>query len=189
MKWGEWRPRDYLFSGILAATIFAVAFLLGAGIIAATGIPATGGLGNIFAAVFLVVLACEIAPRKFLSTLTLAVMFALAIPTTIGGPLGPLKILSGIVIGLTFDVIILLGRRSRTSMVIGASLAAVVSLLSVYVGLIVLGLPGIERLRPLLAPLAGVQAILGGSAAFLALRLYERRFSKWPAVQRFQRGG
>ncbi len=185
----RWRQRDFLFVGLLAATVFAVAFVLGAGIIAATGIPATGGLGNIFAAVFLLVLGYQICPRPFMGTLTLALMFAIALPTTIGGPIGPFKIVNGIVIGLAFDLAAWIGRRSAASQVIGAAIASVLSLWGVYVGLVMLGLPGAERLQPLLLPLSGVQALLGAVGAWLALALFRKRLSKWPAVKRFQQSG
>jgi hypothetical protein len=184
-----WRTRDVIFTGVLASTAFAAAFLLGAGIILATGVPATGGMANIFPVVFLAVLGYKICPRPFFGSLTLAIVFLLAIPTVIGGPLGPLKLLNGVIIGLVWDLIVNAGGR-RNSAIIGASgVAATVSLLCVYAGLLILRLPAVEKLRPLLLPLALVQAVLGLLAAFLALRIYHARISKWPAVQRFQRAG
>lgn len=184
--WKPWRQRDFFFVGLLAAVVFLVSFLFGAGIIAATGIPATGGLGNIFAAVFLLVVGFHIVPKRFFGTVTLALMFALAIPTTIGGPIGPLKVVNGILIGLTFDLFVILGRKAYWSKVLGASLAAVVSLWGVYWGLIILGLPGIERLAPLMVPLSAAQAILGLVAAVIAIRTYRYRLEDWPAVRRFR---
>ncbi len=186
--WNSWRTRDFLFTGLLAAVVFAVAFLLGTGIIAATGIPATGGLGNIFAAVFLLVLGFQICPRRFYGTLTLGIMFAIAIPTTIGGPIGPLKVVNGAVIGLVFDLAVILGRQRQAAQVLGAGMASVVSLWGVYLGLVILALPGVENLKPLLLPLSLAQFLMGVFAAFLAIRLFKDRLYAWPAVGRFQAG-
>ncbi|HEY0156162.1 MAG TPA: hypothetical protein VGF28_02615 [Thermoanaerobaculia bacterium] len=184
-----WRTRDVIFTGVLAATAFAAAFLLGAGVILATGIPATGGMANIFPVVFLAVLGYKICPRPFFGTLTMAIVFLLAIPTVIGGPLGPLKLVNGIIIGLVWDLIIVAGRRKNGAIIVASGVAAVVSLLCVYAGLIILKLPAVGKLRPLVLPLSGIQAVLGVVAAYLALKIYDARVSKWPAVQRFQRAG
>jgi hypothetical protein len=184
-----WRTRDLIFVGVLASTAFATAFLLGAGVILTTGIPATGGMANIFPVVFLAVLGYRICPRPFFGTLMMSIVFLLAIPTVIGGPLGPLKLASGVIIGLVWDLVVNAGRRSFGAVLLASALAATVSLFCVYAGLVILRLPAVERLKPLLLPLAGVQAVLGTAAAYLALRVYDRRVSKWPAIQRFQRAG
>lgn len=186
---GGWRTRDVIFTGVLASTAFASAFLLGAGVILATGIPATGGMANIFPVVFLAVLGYRICPRPFFGTLTMAIVFLLAIPTVIGGPLGPLKLVNGLIIGLVWDLIVNAGGRRNGAIIAASGVAATVSLLCVYAGLLILRLPAVEKLRPLVLPLAVVQAVLGVVAAYLALRLYDARVSRWPAVQRFQRAG
>ena len=157
--------------------------------ILATGIPATGGMANIFPVVFLAVLGYRICPRPFFGTLTMAIVFLLAIPTVIGGPLGPLKLVNGLIIGLVWDLIVNAGGRRNGAIIAASGVAATVSLLCVYAGLLILRLPAVEKLRPLVLPLAVVQAVLGVVAAYLALRLYDARVSRWPAVQRFQRAG
>lgn len=110
-------------------------------------------------------------------------------PTVIGGPLGPLKIVSGLVIGLVWDTIIALGARRKSAIIVASGVAATVSLLAVYVGLLILRLPAVGKLEPLLLPLGVVQAILGVAASYLAIKTYEKRVAKWPSVRRFQRVG
>jgi len=178
--------RFYLLSALFAALTFVLAFILGAGIILATGIPATGGIANIFVAVFLLIIGVKMVPKFGFGTMTLGLMFLFAVPTVIGGPPGLYKIINGILIGLTADTILLVGRRTKFSFIIAGSAGAVVSILSIYYAMVILGLPGVERLTPIVWPLAGVQAILGAVAAVAATTLYEKRLSKLGPVQRLQ---
>src|ERR1700694_1178089 len=119
-----WPLKIYLLSPMLAALTFALAFALGAGLIVATGIPATGGIANIFVAVLIMIIGVKIAPRFGFATLTIALVFLFAIPTVIGGPPGPQKIINGLVIGLTADVILALGQRTRWAHIVAGSVGA-----------------------------------------------------------------
>jgi len=185
----HWRTRDAIFAGVIGTAAFATAFVLGTGLILATGIPATGGIANIFPVVFLAVLGFKICPRPFFGIIVMTIVFTLAVPTAIGGPLGPFKIANGIAIGIVWDAIVTLSGRRNGGIMIASSVAAVVSILSVYVGLVILKLPAVEKLRPLLLPLGAVQAVLGLLAAFLALKMYDKRVANWPSVRRFQSAG
>lgn len=180
----KWQIKHYILSGIFAALTFAIAFALGAGIIMATGIPATGGFVNIFAAVFVVMIGLKIVPKFGFGILTMSIMFAIAIPTVIGGPPGIYKILIGFLIGFTFDLVLLLGRKANLSYILAGSLGAVVSILSVYFSLIILQLPGIEQLRPLLKYLVPLQAITGALGAWISIAVFNKRLSKLSAIQR-----
>ena len=100
----KWTIRDFGLSGIFAAITFGLAFALGAGIITATGIPATGGIANIFIAVLVVLIGMQICPKFGFGTLTVGLIFTFAIPTVIGGPPGAYKVVNGLLIGLVLDV-------------------------------------------------------------------------------------
>lgn len=180
----SWSVRDFVLAGVIGALTFAVAFILGAGIISATGIPATGGIANIFAAVFVVTVGMKIVERRWFATLAITIVFGLAIPTIIGGPPGAHKIVNGLVIGLSYDITLIILGYSRIGYVIAGSSASVVSILSIYVALVVFGLPGAAQLRPLLLPLAGLQAITGALGAWAAVAVFDRRLSKIDAVKR-----
>lgn len=180
----KWESKDFVISGILAALTFALAFALGAGIILATGIPATGGIANIFVSVLVLIIGVQLVPKFGFSVLTIGLVFTFAIPTIIGGPPGVYKIANGVLIGLVADTILALGRRKRWVHILAGSLGAVTSILSVYVALVLLKLPGATKLAPLLIPLTLMQAVLGGAAAWVGLQIFERRLSKLTAVQR-----
>jgi hypothetical protein len=180
----KWEIKHFIISGILAAVTFAIAFALGAGIILATGIPATGGIANIFVAVLILVIGARMVPKFGFATLTVGLVFTFAIPTIIGGPPGVYKVANGVLIGLVVDVILVAGRRSRWAHVLGGACGSMVSILSIYVALVLLKLPGAQRLAPLLLPLTLMQAILGALAAWIGLIIFERRLSRLTSVQR-----
>lgn len=180
----KWEVKDFVLSGILAALTFALAFALGAGIILATGIPATGGIANIFVSVLVLIIGVQLVPKFGFGTLTIALVFTFAIPTIIGGPPGVYKILNGILIGLVADIILVLGHRKRWAHIVAGALGAVTSILSVYAALLILKLPGASKLAPLLLPLTLMQAVLGAAAAWVGLQIFERRLSKLTSVQR-----
>lgn len=171
----KWRLQDFILSGVFAALIFATAFLLGAGIIMATGIPATGGIANILAAVLVLVVGAHLVPRFGFGMLTMGLMFTLAIPTLIGGPPGAFKIVNGVLIGLVFDIILAFAGRRTWAYVVAGSLAAVTSITSIYFAMVLLGLPGVEKLQPLVLPLTLMQAVTGAVGAWLGTMIYQRR--------------
>lgn len=141
----------------------------------ATGIPATGGIANILAAVLVLVVGAHMVPRFGFGILTMGLMFTLAIPTLIGGPPGVFKIMNGVLIGLVFDIIVTLGARRTWAYVVGGSLAAVTSITSIYAAMVLLSLPGVQKLQPLLLPLSLLQAVTGAVGAWLGCMIYQRR--------------
>lgn len=184
MQHRGWKIKHFVTAGIFAAVTFSVAFILGAGIIAATGIPATGGIVNIFAAVFIVIIGVKLVPKFGFATLTIGILFLLSIPTIIGGPPGFHKVINGLLIGLTTDIVLVIGRRSRLAHIIAGSFGAMVSILSIYAVLVIFRLPGVEKLAPLVLPLTILQAVLGALGAFVGILIFERRLSKLNAVKR-----
>lgn len=184
MKSNKWQVKHYILSGIFAALTFATAFALGAGVIIATGIPATGGFVNIFAAVFVVMIGLKIVPKFGFGILTMCIMFTLAIPTVIGGPPGLYKIVIGLLIGLTFDTVIYLGKKTSFSYILAGSLGAVVSIVSVFLSLLLLQLPGVEQLQPLMKFLVPLQAITGALGAWTGTLVFQKRLSKISAIRR-----
>lgn len=176
--------KDYILAAMFAALTFALAFLLGAGIILASGIPATGGIANIFVAVFILIIALKMVPKFAFGTLTLGLVFFFAIPTVIGGPPGMYKVVNGVLIGFTADFILLVGKRTKIAHIVAGSVGAVVSIVSIYVAMLLMGLPGVDRLASLVWPLSALQAVLGAVAAWLAVTLFDRRLSHLASVRR-----
>lgn len=180
----KWALNDFVFAGITGALIFAVAFLLGSGIILATGIPATGGIVNILVAVLLMVIAKHIKPKFGFATLALAITFAIAIPTIIGGTPGIYKILVGVAIGIVFDLAVYLFRNTNFSYLIAGSLGAVVSIVTIFVLMKIMDLPGIAKLTPLMKYLVPVQAVNGLVGAYLGNLIFNIRLKSIPAIKR-----
>lgn len=179
--------KDFVTAGIFAAITLAVSFVLGAGIIFATGIPATGGIANIFAAVLIVFIGLNIVPKFGFATLTVGIMFALAIPTVIGGSIGIYKLLDGILIGLVFDSVTWLGRYRPTFQIIAGALGAMVSILSIYVVMLVLGLPDVDKLQPLLVYLVPLQGVNGALGAWCGYTVFKKRLEKISAIRNLSR--
>lgn len=182
----RWQTRDFVVAGVFAAMTFGVAFALGAGIIMSTGIPATGGVANILAAILIVTVGALIVPKFGFLTLTLGLMFTLAVPTVIGGPLGAFKIINGLLIGIVMDTIVAMGQRRRAAFIIAGSIGAMVSILSIYAALVLLKLPAADRLWPLLFPLTGIQAIAGAIGAWVGWHIYHSRLKNLRFVKSIQ---
>lgn len=180
----EWTLRDFIFSGIAGALVFAVVFLLGSGIILATGIPATGGIVNIFAAVLLMTIAVRIIPKFGFATLTMAIVFSIAIPTIVGGPPGAYKPIIGFLLGLSFDVIVTFFRRSTLSHILGGAFSSALSITAIFFAMLILELPGVEQLQPLLKFLIPIQALNGALGAWAGNTIFKKRLENLPAVKR-----
>ncbi len=164
--------------GVFGAATFAIAFVLGTGLILATGIPATGGLLNIFVCVAIAVIGAQAVPRFGSATLMMLVTFSLAIPTVIGGPPGIYKPMIGLAIGLVYDIAVAIGQRRRWAVYLGGGAAATTSIVTIFAAISLLGLPGVEKLRPLLLTLAGAQFVLGLLGAVLGRWLYESKLAQ-----------
>ncbi len=180
----NWQLKNFVFAGIAGALIFAIAFLLGSGIILATGIPATGGILNIFAAVLLMTIAVRIVPKFGFATLALAITFSIAIPTIVGGPAGAYKPIIGFLLGLTFDTIVTVMKRTTASHILGGALASAMSLTAIFFAMQILELPGVEKLQPLLTFLIPVQALNGALGAWAGNSIFRKRLQNVPAVKR-----
>lgn len=180
----NWQLRDFVFAGITGALVFATAFLLGSGIILATGIPATGGLVNIFAAVLLMTIAVRIVPKFGFATLAMAITFSIAIPTIVGGPPGAYKPIIGLLLGLTFDSIVTILKRTNSSHIIGGALASAMSITAIFFAMQILELPGVDKLQPLLKILIPIQALNGALGAWVGNTIFKKRLQNLPAVKR-----
>lgn len=180
----NWQLKDFVFAGISGALVFAIVFLLGSGIILATGIPATGGIVNIFAAVLLMTIAVRIVPKFGFATLAMAITFSIAIPTIVGGPAGAYKPIIGFLLGLTFDTIVTLMKRTTGSHILGGALASAMSLTAIFFAMQILELPGVEKLQPLLKFLIPIQALNGALGAWAGNTIFKKRLENLPAVKR-----
>lgn len=169
-----------VFFGIL---VFVVAFLGGFAITAAFG-PGTSGIVTATLTSALVVVAGQLVPR-FPTLLTVNVVFSLfAIPTSLFGPFGPLKLLFGVGTGLMYEFCVFVLRRSQWSYVVAAALSAFISVYLIYFGSVaILGKPS-ENLGKYLHYFAFVYAVLGGAGGYLGTYIY-RRIENHRVIKRF----
>ena len=169
---------------VFGALVFVVAFLGGFAITSAFG-PGTSGVITATLTSALVVVAGQLAPR-FPTLLTTNLIFAaLAIPTSLFGPFGPLKILFGLGTGLIYELCVTVLRRSRISYIVAAGLSAFVSVYLIYYGssTIVGKVP--TNLEKYLHYFAFVYAALGALGGYLGIYLF-RRLQNHAVVKRLQ---
>ena len=156
--------RSLVVGTVFGALVFVVAFVGGFAITAAFG-PGTSGVITATSTSALVVLAGHLAAR-FPTLLTANFVFAaLAIPTSLFGPFGPLKILFGIGTGLIYEGIVALMQRSDKSFIISAGASAFVSVYLIFFGSsILIGVvsPTLQKYLHIFALVYGVLGALGG---------------------------
>ena len=160
-----------------------MAFILGSAILMATGIPASGGLANMFAAIFIAVIGFKIVDKFGAATVFFTVMGVLAIPTPIMGPPGVHKVGVMFLMGLIFDIVLFIFKRKNVGYLIGAAITGVDGAIFIYMLLVLLGLPGAGLLRPMLIPFSIIYAILGLVGAYTGLLIYDKKLKHLSVVQ------
>nr|CBH38848.1 hypothetical membrane protein [uncultured archaeon] len=175
--------KELAVSGVFGAIALFVAFILGSAILMATGIPASGGLANMFAAIFIAVIGFKIVDKFGAATVFFTVMGILAIPSPIMGPPGVHKVGVMFLMGLIFDIVLFIFKRKNVGYLIGAAITGVDGAIFIYMLLVLLGLPGADLLRPMLIPFSIIYAILGLVGAYTGLLIYEKRIQQLSVVQ------
>ena len=176
--------KHYVYIGVVAATAFVLAFALGSGLNALTGVPLTGGIVNgIVVGVVMTVGAKGV--NRFGSLFLIWMLFSVfALPTNTMGAPGLQKLFIGAAAGLTWDVVCSLLRRSNAGILLGGMISTVVVTFGTFWAYAWLGLPAAERLERYLPYVAAFNALIGGVAVVLGILLFERRLKKL----RFMRG-
>lgn len=170
-------------AGGMSALLFALNLATGSTLTIATGIPIASILvtGTFFG--FFIVLTGIIA-AEFGSLIILMTLYsAFAIPTVLLGPPGVYKVAVGFLMGIGFDVPILLLKRRRFSYYIGLLGAEVVGIPSLFAAFIALGLPGKEQFLKLW-PVVGIVAIVTGSLGiFLGQLIFDKKLKNLSQVK------
>lgn len=163
MKWNT--TKLIAVGGLGAVTV--VLSLFGAAINAISGIPALGGILNIFVCSMMIALCC-LTIDKFGSATLMGLIFSIcAIPVPVFGPPGFLpKVLIGIAFGSSADMIYMLLKRNKkiAAIAIGIISSYVTLFLIAWLGSL-FSIPGIHELKETLLT---IPVILGGGiyAAF-----------------------
>jgi hypothetical protein len=161
-------------SGILGALLFVVNLLVASGLTIATGIPFLSVLITGLTIPFTMALSFLATRMWTAPLLTFIVYHALAIPTVIGGPPGPHKLLVGLAGGIVYSVVLLLmpGRRIAPYLAFTLSAGALLGVTVVLFRL--LNLPGLDKLFQFIWVLFGVYVVEGILGTFLGERFHRR---------------
>ena len=183
----KFKTKDLVVCALFGALGFALAFILGSGVIAATGIPATGGLLNIFITAVIVFIGINALQEKFGSGMLIcAVLSILAVPTIIIGPPGIGKIIIGILFGLTFDIVLFLFKKTKFRFAISGASGVIVAFYLMYLMFVLLDLPEASKMQSLLAPLTAIYALLGASGSYIGFLIYDKKLKNKPFVKQMQ---
>lgn len=175
--------KDLAICGAFGALILAMGFILGSAIIMVTGIPATGSLLNVIVAVFIAVIGLKLVHKFGAAIIMLTVEGAISVPTIINGPPGIHKILLLFIVGLTADIILLLTKRSNKGYYLMGLIAGIEIVTLIYASLVLLGLPGADKLQAILIPLAAFSGLMGAIGAYLGVKIYDGKLQNLSVVQ------
>ena len=180
------KTKELVAMALFGAIIFAIAFVLGTAILAVTGIPATGGLANVLVGVLLLVIGVKTINKFGVGTIIMTIEGALSVPTLINGTPGVHKIFLMLLMGLIFDIIVVMFKRTKKGFILGATLGTLVLPWAMYYAMVLMGLPGPEKLQPILIPISLAYAVLGAVGAWMGLILYEKKLKDKAFVKQLQ---
>lgn len=184
----KWSVTKLMATGSLAV-LTLVFQLAGAGIAAATGVPLTSGLINVFVSPAMLVLCLLVVDQVGVATIYMTVLGVLQLPLPLTGIPGFLpKVLILLVIGVLVDVVCVLLRRTRliASLVIGGLDMFLAGLGTVEIGRL-FGMPGVEQAADLFySPIGIVGALVGGAIGGLVGWLIYSRIRNSTVVVRIQ---
>ena len=178
------RTKELVFIALMAALAFIIALVLGVGINAITATPMLGGLViNLFFAFLLVLFALII--RKFGAIILLTLIYSLlSVPTINLGPPGFYKILIAVFIGLFMEIVLLVGQRKKIAYYMAVSFGFVLAIPLMIWIMNFLGLPGVDKLAPIMSIVMIIYFIEGIIGSWLAFIAYDKKLKNSALVKR-----
>ena len=174
-------------AGLFGAMALAFAYIVGAALTLATGIPIASAAVNGIIVCFVMVLGAKIIDKPGAFTLMTLVYSVLAIPTVLLGPPGPHKILIGLGMGIIYDLIIFTTRKRDWGYILGSILFIASGVSLVFYSMVLLGLPGVERLKQAFIILILVSSLPASIGAFLGIKVFHKKFKNLSLVKNLQR--
>jgi hypothetical protein len=180
--------RDLIVVSMLSVACFLIDASLGLVLIPLIPIPLVGGLLSCFFEAVLTFISMYTVPRVGGPMVFATLWLAMASITPSFGPPGPWKILIGVGLGLTAEILLLVIGRSPMAYVIGITVAFSLSIPTTYAAWVLFGIPSSQQLRSYIPLLTGLYAIIAAAGAYVGSRLYESRFSRYPVIASIRRG-
>jgi hypothetical protein len=181
---GKFTVRELSMCALFGALLFFLVFTLGAGIITATGIPVSGGIANMAISLIILTIGKRIVDRFGSASLICVVAATIAIPTISWGPPGIYKIPMLLVLGLVYDT--LLG-QNKWREVLASGAVGLVAAPNMYLFLVALGLPGADKLAPMLVIFTVLYASLGLIGGYLGRWIYEKKLKNRAFIKQLLR--
>ena len=76
-------------------------------------------------------------------------------------------------------------KNSYKAYLLGGAIGAMVSIVSIYFAMVLLDLPGVDKLQPLLMYLVPLQGINGMLGAWIGNKIYYNKLKEIPAIKKF----
>lgn len=173
----KWTATKLIAVGGLAAARLVLS-LLGAAVVAITGIPGSGGVITVFVAGVILIFACLLIKRFGTATILTLIYSILVMPLPLGGTPGFLpKILIITTAGFVVDCIFILFRKNEkfAALMAGGILSLVEGFAMILLGKI-FSLPGIEKFTQLfLSPIIVLATFIAGAfAGFIGYLIYKK---------------
>ena len=182
----KFTTKDLVVCALFGAALFLLLFILGTALITITGIPASGGILNLLIATLITTIGVKIVNKFGTASIMLTLTGILAVPTLTFGPPGIYKIVILFFTGFIFDVILLTLKKSKISYTLAGLVVGMNAPILIYVCLILFGLPGADKLHPMLVIFSVVYAILGSIGAYLGLWLFDKKLKDKAFIKQMQ---
>jgi len=184
----RWLTRqDTIVICVVVVMSFAVENTIGLVLLPILGIPLVGGLLSAVVDALLIFLGSYLVPRRGTALLFATLLLLLSTLTPSFGPPGPYKILIGIGLGLTCEILLIFLGRKPWSYVITIAIAFGLSIPMTYAAWVAFGIPGIELLQSKLPLFTILYAALGAIGASAGVALFRFRLDRHEAIRRIRR--
>ena len=167
--------KELVFISLMAASIFVINVLTGAGVVAATGIPLSSAFVTAITMGIWALLLFKIVPKPGTFTLFLLIYSILELPTFLGGAPGfwP-KIPINVISGLLADVFLYSARYRTWSVYVAFYVIATANLLAFIFFLWLLGIPGVEKTIAIAHIIIIAYSVLGTIGILIGTAIYRR---------------
>lgn len=169
--------RAAVLAGVFAALLLTLNLIIGSFFTYVLRIPGGSGFVTGLTVPFGLCLVALMTKRFGTVTLTWLLYSIVAIPLALMGPPNPYKPLIGLVGGLTYDLIVLLLRRSAPSYYLAMVGYTLVLMASFYLAYELLDLPNAETFYKVIMVITAVFIVEGFGATWVALWFYKTRIS------------